>query len=77
MPFGKKGGVPPSGGSAFGSTTFEWEDQFKVGNIMWKVPRLIKLNDNAVVREDETAVFIRRSRKGNIWSRISTATPGL
>ncbi len=26
---------------------------------MWKVPRLIRLNDNIVVREDETAVFYR------------------
>ena len=53
------GGIPPSGGSVFGSTTMEWEDQFKQGNIMWKVPRLIRLNDNIVVREDETAVFYR------------------
>ncbi len=53
------GGIPSSGGSVFGSTTIEWEDQFKQGNIMWKVPRLIRLNDNIVVREDETAVFYR------------------
>jgi membrane protease subunit (stomatin/prohibitin family) len=60
MAFGKKGGnIPSSGGSVFGSTTIEWEDQFKQGNIMWKVPRLIRLNDNVVVREDETAVFYR------------------
>lgn len=51
--------IPPKGGSLFGSTTMEWEDQFKQGNIMWKVPRLIRLNDNIVVREDETAVFYR------------------
>ncbi len=52
-------GIPPKGGSVFGSITMEWEDQFKQGNIMWKVPRLIRLNDNIVVREDETAVFYR------------------
>jgi len=52
-------GIPPNGGSVFGSITMEWEDQFKQGNIMWKVPRLIRLNDNIVVREDETAVFYR------------------
>lgn len=46
-----------SGGSVIGSTTIEWESQYKEGNIMWKVPRLIRLNDNIVVREDEIAVF--------------------
>ena len=65
MPFGRKGDIPAKGGSVFGSTTFEWEDQFKQGNIMWKVPRLIRLNDNAVVREDETAVFFRDGKA--IW----------
>ena len=58
--FGKKSSkVPFSGGSAIGSTTIAWETQFKEGNSMWKVPRLIRLNDNIVVREDETAVFMR------------------
>ena len=46
-------------GSVIGSTTIEWESENKVGNIMWKVPRLIKLNDNIVIREDEIAVFFR------------------
>lgn len=58
--FGKKSaGIPPSGGSLFGSTTVSWETQYKEGNSMWKVPRLIRLNDNIVVREDETAIFMR------------------
>lgn len=58
--FGKKSSkVPFTGGSAFGSTTIAWETQFKEGNSMWKVPRNIRLNDNIVVREDETAVFMR------------------
>src|SRR3989442_10452483 len=57
--FGKKASVPASGGSVFGATTIAWEDQFKAGNIMWKVPRNIRLNDNIVVREDEIAVFYR------------------
>lgn len=59
--FGKKpqGGVPASGGSVFGSTTIAWDDQFKQGNVLWKVPRNIRLNDNIVVREDEIAVFYR------------------
>jgi membrane protease subunit (stomatin/prohibitin family) len=62
---GKKKDIPSKGGSLFGSTTFEWEDQYKQGNIMWKVPRLIRLNDNVVVREDETAVFFRDGKA--IW----------
>src|SRR6266852_1517297 len=57
--FRKKPSVPASGGSVFGTTTIAWEDQFKAGNIMWKVPRNIRLNDNIVVREDEIAVFYR------------------
>lgn len=51
--------IPEKGGSVVGSITIAWETQFKEGNIMWKVPRLIRLNDNIVVREDETAVFYR------------------
>ncbi len=58
--FGRKGGqIPPKGGSVLGSITIEWDTQYKQGNVMWKVPRLIRLNDNIVVREDETAVFFR------------------
>ena len=56
--FGRKK-EPDLGGSVIGSTTIEWESQYKEGNIMWKVPRLIKLNDNIIVREDEVAVFFR------------------
>lgn len=50
---------PGSGGSVLGSTTIAWNDSDKQGNVMWKVPRLIRLNDNIVVREDEIAVFFR------------------
>ena len=58
--FGKKSaGIPSSGGSLLGSTTVTWETQYKEGNSMWKVPRLIRLNDNIVVREDESAIFMR------------------
>ncbi|MCL4451516.1 MAG: SPFH domain-containing protein [Candidatus Thermoplasmatota archaeon] len=58
--FGKKSSqVPYSGGSVVGSITIAWETQFKQDNVMWKVPRLIRLNDNIVVREDEIAVFFR------------------
>ena len=41
------------------SMTIAWDDQFKRNNIMWKVPRNIRMNDNIVVREDEIAVFYR------------------
>ena len=51
--------IPATGGSVLGSTTINWEDQFKQDNVMWKVPRNIRLNDNIVVREDEIAVFYR------------------
>ncbi len=58
--FGKnQNSVPASGGSVIGSTTIEWEDQYKQGSVMWKVPRNIRMNDNIVVREDEIAVFYR------------------
>jgi membrane protease subunit (stomatin/prohibitin family) len=55
----KKPDIPPTGGSVFGSITVNWEDQYKQANVMWKVPRNIRLNDNIVVREDEIAVFFR------------------
>ncbi len=57
--FGKKRKDEFSEGSVLGSTTISWESQYKEGNIMWKVPRLIRFNDNIVVREDEIAVFYR------------------
>jgi membrane protease subunit (stomatin/prohibitin family) len=63
-PGGSAGGsgntpIPATGGSVLGSTTINWEDQYKQDNVMWKVPRNIRLNDNIVVREDEIAVFYR------------------
>ncbi len=42
-----------------GAMTIAWDDQYKQKNIMWKVPRNIRMNDNIVVREDEIAVFYR------------------
>ena len=62
--FGRKpaaasGDIPATGGSVLGSVTINWEDQYKQDNVMWKVPRNIRLNDNIVVREDEIAVFYR------------------
>jgi membrane protease subunit (stomatin/prohibitin family) len=45
--------------SLIGSETFVWDDANKRSNIMWRVPRNIRWNDNIVVREDEIAVFYR------------------
>ncbi|MEM4729092.1 MAG: SPFH domain-containing protein [Thermoplasmata archaeon] len=42
-----------------GAETFIWDDANKRNNVMWKLPRNVKLNDNIVVREDEIAVFYR------------------
>jgi membrane protease subunit (stomatin/prohibitin family) len=46
-------------GSIIGAATITWDDAEKRNNVMWKVPRNIKFNDNIVVREDEIAVFYR------------------
>ncbi len=51
--------IPAKGGSLIGATTVNWEDAYKGPNVMWRVPRNIRWNDNIVVREDETAVFYR------------------
>lgn len=45
--------------SVIGAETFKWEDANKRGNIMYRMPRNIRWNDNIVVREDEIAVFYR------------------
>lgn len=45
--------------SLIGADTFKWEDSDKRGNIMFRLPRNIRWNDNIVVREDEIAVFYR------------------
>jgi membrane protease subunit (stomatin/prohibitin family) len=51
--------IPAKGGSLIGATTINWEDAYKGPNVMWRVPRNIRWNDNVVVRQDETAVFYR------------------
>ncbi len=45
--------------SVIGAATFKWEDADKRQNIMYRMPRNIRWNDNIVVREDEMAVFFR------------------
>lgn len=39
--------------------TFEWPEEFKGDNVMWKLPRNIQWNDNIIVKEDEWAIFMR------------------
>jgi membrane protease subunit (stomatin/prohibitin family) len=39
--------------------TFDWPDVSKGLNVVWKYPKNIRMNDNVVVKEDETAVFMR------------------
>jgi membrane protease subunit (stomatin/prohibitin family) len=45
--------------SLIGAQTFKWEDIDKRTNVMYRMPRNIRFNDNIVVREDEIAVFYR------------------
>jgi membrane protease subunit (stomatin/prohibitin family) len=45
--------------SIIGAETFKWEDSDKRNNVMFRLPRNIRFNDNIVVREDEIAVFYR------------------
>lgn len=75
------------------SMTIAWDDQFKRANIMWKVPRNIRMNDNIVVREDEIAVFYRdgkalayfdrpdryalTSQNAAVWGRIMHIFTGI
>jgi len=46
-------------GTLIGAETFKWEDVDKRNNIMFRMARNIRFNDNIVVREDEIAVFFR------------------
>jgi membrane protease subunit (stomatin/prohibitin family) len=55
--------------SLIGADTFHWEDVNKRGNVLYRVPRNIRFNDNIVVREDEIAVFYR---DGKVLEYIDT-----
>jgi membrane protease subunit (stomatin/prohibitin family) len=64
----------PSGGgglkdSLMGSATFSWADENKRSNIMYREQRLIRFNDNIVVREDEIAVFYRDGKAITYFDR--------
>lgn len=66
-PFGNpasRGYQPPVTGS-----TFYWPDNFKLENLVWRLPRNVRWNDNVVVREDEWALFMR---DGKVLYRFDT-----
>lgn len=48
-----------TGKSMIGADTFMWDDAAKGENVMYRIPRNIRWNDNVVVREDEFGVFFR------------------
>ncbi len=49
--------------------TFFWVDENKGENVMWRIPRNIRWNDNVVVREDEYAVFFRDGKALHVFDR--------
>ncbi len=55
--------------SLIGADTFEWEHAAKGENVMYKVPRNVKYNDNVVVREDEYVVFFRDGKALHLFDR--------
>jgi membrane protease subunit (stomatin/prohibitin family) len=55
--------------SLVGADTFNWEDRYKGENIMYRVPKNIRWNDNVVVREDEYAVFFRDGKVMHVFDR--------
>jgi len=52
-----------------GADTFNWEDRYKGENVMFRVPKNIRYNDNVVVREDEYAVFFRDGKVMHVFDR--------
>lgn len=54
---------------ADGRKTFYWEDANKGDNVMYRIPRNIRWNDNVVVREDEYSVFFRDGKAMHVFER--------
>ncbi len=52
-----------------GADTFNWEDRYKGENVMFRIPKNIRWNDNVVVREDEYAVFFRDGKVMHVFDR--------
>jgi membrane protease subunit (stomatin/prohibitin family) len=55
--------------SLVGADTFNWEDRYKGENVMYRVPKNIRWNDNVVVREDEYGVFFRDGKVMHVFDR--------
>jgi membrane protease subunit (stomatin/prohibitin family) len=55
--------------SVLGADTFDWDDRYKGENIMFRIPKNIRWNDNVVVREDEYAVFFRDGKVMHVFDR--------
>jgi membrane protease subunit (stomatin/prohibitin family) len=55
--------------SLVGADTFNWDDRYKGENIMFRIPKNIRWNDNVVVREDEYAVFFRDGKVMHVFDR--------
>ncbi len=61
----KKGEIEGAGARK----TFQWKDADKGENVMYRIPRNIRWNDNVVVREDEYAVFFRDGKVMHVFDR--------
>ncbi len=55
--------------SLVGADTFNWGDRYKGENVMYRVPKNIRWNDNVVVREDEYVVFFRDGKVMHVFDR--------
>ena len=55
--------------SLTGGTTLVWEPIHKGDTILWRAPRNVRHGDNVVVREGETALFLR---DGKLLAKLDT-----
>ena len=63
--FTKKGKTAPDLSDA--RKTFQWPDEYKGENVIWKLPRNIQWNDNVIVKEDEWVVFFRDGKAMHVF----------
>jgi membrane protease subunit (stomatin/prohibitin family) len=70
-PFNPFGSRPPQGDleGADARQTYYWKDLDKGENVIYRLPRNIRLNDNIVVREDEMAIFFRDGKALHLFDR--------
>jgi membrane protease subunit (stomatin/prohibitin family) len=55
--------------SKLGAQTFQWEEGAKGENVMYRMPRNIRINDNVIVKEDEYALFFRDGKVLKVFDR--------